>query len=206
MGSESWGRKRRLLTAFILMGVAIAQAICTGMAGAAPVEVAIDLPVALAGKSAKLSFLLLDGDGAINNTVTVTGFMTNGTLGAGTPTGGASGDLGGTLTLTDQDFFNEWLQALTVGTALKFNLDFTTEFAIGPAPDSFGLALLGANMLPLVTTDLPGDELLHVDLGGFGAGIVQRAQHIEPSPMQVPWPWIVALLPALPVLLRGPRG
>jgi hypothetical protein len=65
-----------------------------------------------------------------------------------------------------------------VGTSLKFALDFTTEFGVGPAPDSFGLALLGANMLPLVTTDLPGDELLHVDLGGFGAGVVQ--QRIEP--------------------------
>jgi len=98
------------LEAFVLLGVVIAPALNAGGAAAAPVPVAIELPAALAGKAAKLSFLLLDGDGAINNTVTVTGFLTNGTIGAASPTGGVSGDLGGTLTLADQDFFNEWLQ------------------------------------------------------------------------------------------------
>ena len=68
------------LAVLALMGIAIAQAMSAGGVAAAPVAVAIDLPAALTGKAAKLSFLLLDGDGAINNTVTLSGFMTNGTL------------------------------------------------------------------------------------------------------------------------------
>ena len=194
------------LAVLALMGIAIAQAMSAGGVAAAPVAVAIDLPAALTGKAAKLSFLLLDGDGAINNTVTLSGFMTNGTLGVGSPTGGVSGDLGGTLTLADQDFFNEWLQDFTVGTSLTFTLDFTTEFGVGPAPDSFGLALLGANMLPLVTTDLPGDEILHVDLGGFGAGVVQQAQRIEPTPIPLPPTVLVMLAAGLPLAFWAHQG
>ena len=199
---RGWGP----LTALALTGIAIAQAMSAGGVAAAPVAVAIDLPAALTGKAAKLSFLLLDGDGAINNTVTVTDFMTNGTLGVGSATGGVSGDLGGTLTLADQDFFNEWLQDFAVGASLKFTLDFTTEFGVGPAPDSFGLALLGANMLPLVTTDLPGDELLHVDLGGFGAGVVQQAQRIEPTPIPLPPTVLVMLAAGLPLAFWAHQG
>ena len=194
------------LAVLALMRIAIAQAMSAGGVAAAPVAVAIDLPAALTGKAAKLSFLLLDGDGAINNTVTLSGFMTNGTLGVGSPTGGVSGDLGGTLTLADQDFFNEWLQDFAVGASLKFTLDFTTEFGVGPAPDSFGLALLGANMLPLVTTDLPGDELLHVDLGGFGAGVVQQAQRIEPTPIPMPPAALLVLAAGLPLAFWARHG
>ena len=199
---RGWGP----LTVLALMGIGIAQGMSAGGVAAAPVAVAIDLPAALTGKAAKLSFLLLDGDGAINNTVTLSGFMTNGTLGVGSATGGVSGDLGGTLTLADQDFFNEWLQDFTVGTSLTFTLDFTTEFGVGPAPDSFGLALLGANMLPLVTTDLPGDELLHVDLGGFGAGVVQQAQRIEPTPIPLPPTVLVMLAAGLPLAFWAHQG
>src|SRR3972149_1445985 len=93
------------LAVLALMGIASAKAMSAGGVAAAPVAVAIDLPAALTGKAAKLSFLLLDGDGAINNTVTVTGFLTNGTIGAASPTGGVSGGLGGTLTLAAPDFF-----------------------------------------------------------------------------------------------------
>ena len=194
------------LAVLALMGIAILQAMSAGGVAAAPVAVAIDLPAALTGKAAKLSFLLLDGDGAINNTVTITGFLTNGTIGAASPTGGVSGDLGGTLTLADQDFFNEWLQDFAVGTSLKLTLDFTTEFGAGPAPDSFGFALLGANMLPLVTTDLPGDELLHVDLGGFGAGVVQQAQRIEPTPIPMPPTLLMVLAAGLPLAFWARQG
>jgi len=194
------------LAVFALMGIGIAQAMSAGGVAAAPVAVAIDLPAALTGKAAKLSFLLLDGDGAINNTVAITGFTTDGTLGVGSATGGVSGDLGGTLTLADQDFFNEWLQDFAVGTSLEFTLDFTTEFGVGPAPDSFGLALLGANMLPLVTTDLPGDELLHVALGGFGAGVVQQAQRIEPAPIPMPPAALLVLAAGLPLAFWARHG
>ncbi len=93
-----------------------------------------------------------------------------------------------------------------MGTSLEFALDFTTEFGVGPAPDSFGLALLGANMLPLVTTDLPGDELLHVNLGGFGAGAVQQAQRIEATAIPMPPAALLVLAAALPLAFWARHG
>ncbi len=93
-----------------------------------------------------------------------------------------------------------------MGTSLRFTLDFTTEFGVGPAPDSFGLALLGANLRPPVTTDLPGDELLHVDLGGFGAGVVQQAQRSEAKPIPMPPADLLGLAAAVPLAFWARQG
>src|SRR5580704_613388 len=82
---------------------------------------------AFLGTSAQLAFDLIYGGGP-SNTVTVSDFSTDGTLGAVFPSGSVSGTLPGTVTLADSSlsFFNEYLTGLTLGTAFSFALDATT--------------------------------------------------------------------------------
>src|SRR5271154_467342 len=75
----------------------------------------------LLGTSAQLAFDLIYGGGP-SNTVTISDFSTDGTLGTVFPTGLVSGTLPGTVSLTDSSssFFNEYLTGLTLGTTFSF--------------------------------------------------------------------------------------
>jgi hypothetical protein len=92
---------------------------------------------------------LTDGSGAgdANNSVTLSAL----TFGAGQATGsplllgGASGDLGSSVVLTDATFFNEFTQTFQPGAALGFDLSFTTNVDAGTIPDGITFALLDAN-------------------------------------------------------------
>jgi hypothetical protein len=87
---------------------------------------------ALAGTQVDIAFDFIDGGPPSNdNTVTLSNFLTDGTLGAVSPSGGVSGNLPGTVTLTDPTFFNEYLTGITLGTDFSFQLDATTN---RPAP------------------------------------------------------------------------
>jgi hypothetical protein len=126
----------------------------------------------LKGTSALLVFDLIDGDASANNSVTITEFQTDGTLGPPSLTGGVSGDLSSSAILTDLDFFNELAASLTLGKQIQFTLDASQTFA-GGLPDNLSVFLLdptGQNSL--LSTNLPGDALLSLDLRG--------------SPVQVP--------------------
>ena len=135
---------------------------------AAPLLVNIDTSV-LFGTAAQLAFDFIDGDSVANNTATISGFATNGVLGGSSSTGGVSGTPPN-VTLADTDFFNELLQAITLGTSISFSLEMTTNLA-GVIPDSFGFFILDdAGTFSLVTTDLSGDALFQVDIDGSPAG------------------------------------
>jgi VCBS repeat-containing protein len=126
------------------------------------VGVTLDTSV-LAGGDGQLAWDLTDGDFAVNNTVVLTAFTTEGTLGAATTLGGVEGTLPGRVTMADADFFNELLQSLTFGTSLTFSLHLTSNF-VGGVPDNLAFFLLDPNGSPLVATDLLVDALLTIDL------------------------------------------
>ena len=191
-----WGSVRVAgwLVAVALLFLGVSQA------RAATFEVTLDTS-SLSGTAARLAFDLIDGDGVVNNTAAISGFSTDGTLGASTTSGGVTGSLPGGFTLDDTAFFNELLQDLTLGTTVAFILDVTTAFA-GGAPDSFSLFLLDpGSALSLVTTGLLGDALMIVDIDGTGGGALAVAAATTPSipvvvtPIAtVPAPWSLMLV------------
>jgi len=110
----------------------------------------------LSGMSGQLAFDFIDG-GTPSNTMSISGF-TGGTLGVmSTVTGAVTGDLPGTVTLADTDFFNEYLIDFIFGTQISFVI---TASNIAPDatsfPDSFSFFLLDSvGASSLISTDDP---------------------------------------------------
>jgi hypothetical protein len=114
-----------------------------------------------------LDFALTDGSGtlAVPNTITIAnfGFSGGGPVGSTNLTGGASGSLSSSVTLTDSAFFfSEFFQQFTPGTALGFDVIATTN-ADPVSPDAFAFAILDGSLNNLPTTGL-GDSLLVANL------------------------------------------
>ena len=133
----------------------------------------------LLGTVGQLAFDFLNYDPA-SNSVTVSNFLTDGTLGDAS-TIITEGDVTGTLspgpvTLTDTDFFNEFRQAITLGNQLSFILTLTENAPSGSPLDSFSFFLLDQDTFPLFpTTDDPdpavsGGTLFQVDINGLPSG------------------------------------
>ncbi len=124
-----------------------------------------------------LDFQLTGGSGLATNTATIYGITFGG--GSVTPpaftTGGASGDLSTSVSLTDAgSFFNEFFEGFTPGGTLGFNVLETTN-TDAPQPDLFAFAILDGSLFNLPTTGL-GDSLVWVTLGdGIGVNAVQTA-------------------------------
>ena len=57
----------------------------------------------------------IDGDATPNNTVILTNFLTDGIVGLASTIGDVSGALPGRVILGDAEFFNEFLQPITLG-------------------------------------------------------------------------------------------
>jgi hypothetical protein len=126
-----------------------------------------------------LDFTLIDGSGGgdFNNTATVSNFNfgTGGSEGPASPilTGGASGSLAGTVTLTESAFLNDFNQQFVPGSQLTFLVDLTTN-PNTPSPDNFSFAILtgydtstGFPTGVVPTGDPSGaDNLLSVDIVG----------------------------------------
>jgi len=92
-------------------------------AAASSILVTIDT-TSLAGTTADLAFDLVNG-GAPANTVTISKFATDGTLGASSSKGSVTGSFPGAVTLSDAAFFSEYLQTETLGKSLSFALNTT---------------------------------------------------------------------------------
>jgi len=130
---------------------------------------------ALVGTQVDIAFDFIDGGPPPNdNTVTLSNFLTDGTLGAVSPSGGVSGILPGAVTLTDPTFFNEYLTGITLGTGFSFQLDATTNGpGIGSLPDAFSITILDpATGLPLFSTTDPtgAGTLLLLNIDGSPSG------------------------------------
>ncbi len=142
-----------------------------------------------------INFQFIDGSGIgdSNNTVTISGFSGGTLVGVPTSTGGASGDLSGVVTLTDNDFFNEFVQQFTPsGSMLSLNLLFTSNVDAGGTPDEFTFAILDSSFREVQTTDPLGTNvLLRVDLSS-GNPIVQT--FALGAPTAIPEPTTMLLL------------
>jgi hypothetical protein len=146
--------------------VVLAGLLVIGLAQASWAAIIYDVNIntsGLSGVSGMLAFDLINGDGVMNNTVSVTQLATNGT---GLDTSDFS--------ISDVLFFNEVQRGLTLGTSLSFSISVTTNFASG-TPDGFSFFLLnGAGTASLVTTTDPtgADSLFAIDLNGTSSGLL----------------------------------
>jgi hypothetical protein len=143
----------------------------------------------LAGTGATLAFDFIAGGGTQNNELTISDFITSGTLGAAGPNSGSvTGSLLGTVTLSTLEgasFFNENLQGITLGSTISFQVDTTTNAPTGGAlPDTFSLFLLDSTAsYSLTTTKDPtgSDSLLTLQIDGSSGGNVAAYSGSSPS-------------------------
>jgi hypothetical protein len=169
-------------------------------ASAGMITITIDT-TSLSGTDAALAFDLVRGD-AVDNSVSILDFSTDGVLGGTSASGGpVSGMLPGSVTLNDEDFFNELLQDIVLANTIAFTLSFTQNF-LAPTPSAFSLFLLDATGLPLFATSDPtgSNALFALDIDGteFGSysvfapigpgGATLTATPFTPNPTPVPEP------------------
>lgn len=191
-----------------LLAAALVAAGSFAPAQAAPWRVSIDT-TPLAGTSGFVAFDFFAGSAASGNVVRIGNLVFDGVLGLPSTTGDVAGTLSaGTLTLGGGgSLFSEWLQGLSFGGTLAFDLELgNTAAAAGERPDQFSLFLLDDALLPRATDDPAlADALLAIDLmGSATAPQVYRSEfatlRIEPIVSNgVPLPGTAPLL-ALGVL------
>jgi hypothetical protein len=161
-----------------------------------------------------LNFQLTDGGGVATNTVTLSGFQFGGGSAAGSPvlTGGASGSLASTVTLTDTGFLNDFRQGFTPGGQLSFVVSLTTNVEAGGTPDLFSFAILDQTGAELPTFAVfPFDVFAQIEIisqlaaesfcsdptrapQGGGDGIDLCASIAPQTPQAVPEPATLLLL------------
>jgi hypothetical protein len=191
---------------------ALALAVAAGLAGPASATLVSFDTTTLVGTAARLDFSLLDGDFDLgNNTFTIASITTDGTLGSVDCTLGCSG--GPPYTITEAFGLGQFLQDLTLGTWLAFDVSFTTNFSGNNAPDRTSLVLLdpGTNFT-LVDTDLDflndpvpvQDALLVVDHAP-GAPIQLPTASNPNIPATIPEPGAAGLLWLGLAVLTGQR-
>lgn len=170
-----------------LSAVALAFAMIATFAQASRAAIIYDVNInttGLSGVFGNLAFDLINGDGANNNSVSITQLTTDGT-----------GLVTTDFSISDVLFFNEVQRSLTFGTFLSFSFSATTNFA-GGTPDSFSFFLLNSSgTLSLVTTSDPtgADSLFGLDLDGTAAGLLTTSFATEPQGVSV------TVAPAAPI-------
>ena len=115
-----------------------------------------------------LEFQLNDGSGTGNgnNTALLNSFTFGGGSAVGLPTltGGATGDAGGSVTLTDSSFFNQFIQPFTPSNQLGFRLTLSTNVEAGGVPDQFTFAILDSSGVELPTLASFFDVFVQIDI------------------------------------------
>jgi len=130
----------------------------------------------LSGTTQEFAFTLTDGDGAVDNTVTLSDFTFGGGSASGSPdymgSTGVSGNLGSGVTMDDSSGATAiFTQQFTAGSSLSFNLD-TTDVDSGTTPDAFAMEICAADF----------SECYSDDPSGSGAMLVLNLTGGTPSP------------------------
>lgn len=149
---------------------------------------------ALFGTPGTLAFDLIDG-GSPANSVTISSFATDGTLGSSNILGGASGSLASSVSLTDTDpLLNEHATAITLGNYLNFVIEATNNAPDAPdsSPDGFSFYILDGAGQPITTTPDPTgtNALLALDIEGLNT---------QPSPYSGSSPSVPVSVTAVPI-------
>jgi hypothetical protein len=158
----------RILTASYLFCLAL----IAGSAFATPFTVTIDTS-ALIGSNVQLAFDFIDG-GPPANSLTISNFLTDGTLGSLTTIGSVSGDIATSLVMEDSSFFNEALYDITLGTTLSFLFAATNNSPDAASfPDTFSFFLIDpiTGLSFIATADPTGaNTLFAVEINGAPSG------------------------------------
>jgi hypothetical protein len=132
-------------------------------------EVSLDTS-AISGTSEQLVFEFVDGDGSVNNSVSLSDF----TLGGGAAAApadymgstGVSGDVASGITMDDSGGTALFTQLVTFGSSLMFRLNTTNVFSGSGAPDALSMAVYTSNFSACYSDDQIGCTLLELDLTG----------------------------------------
>lgn len=147
-------------THFFWMTVSLVMFLATSGADAADFRVEIDTGP-IEGQAGFVVFDFIGGTPVMGNLATVSNAATDATLGVGTAAGAVSGTLiPGPLLFSDAQFFNEWLQGVTFGSALAFDLRLTTNTDPSGIPDAFSVFLLDTTGTVFPTADVTGANAL----------------------------------------------
>lgn len=182
MYSRSFFKTRSVFVASCVM-------LCAASSQAGTLSFHVDLnTAALTGNSNgpfSLDFQLNQGSGAATNTVDLTDFVFTGGTPSGSPSlfGGATGDLGSSVSLTDAaNASNEFFQGFTDGTTeIDFDASLTTDVD-AVTPDAFVMAILDNTTANIPTTGL-GDSMLLVNISASNLtlGDVETATSTSPD-------------------------
>ena len=127
----------------------------------------------------------LNGVGPASNTATLGNFSFTGGAPTGSPSlfGGASGDLGSSVSLSDAiNANNEFFEGFSAGTTeIQFDASMTENVNPG-TPDAFAMAILDSNLFNIPTT-APDDSLLVEDISAenLSIGSVQTSTSTAPD-------------------------
>lgn len=135
-----------------------------------------------------LAFQLTDGSGVGNNSTmaVLSNFQFSGGSPSGSPalTGGASGDIGSSVSLTDSTFLNFFSQQFTPGNALTFSLSLTGNVEAGSTPDHFAFSILDQTLKPIPTKGgLFFDVFLAIDLDSTNPALQTFASDPQRLPL-----------------------
>jgi hypothetical protein len=166
----------------------------------------------LLGTGSMLAFDFIAGGGTQTNSISISGFSSDGTLipastSGAVNSGSVSGALPSNVTLTNATFFNEYQQGMTLGSAISFQLDLTRNAPTGSSlPDTFSFFILDptASYSLVNTTDPTGaNSLFALQIDGTPGGILGVYSSSPSVPVTVT---AVPLPGALGLLLSGLAG
>ena len=152
---------------FVASLVALLTSASTGYAGSFHVRIdtsGLSSSPASAGAPFSLDLQFNDGGVLGNNTAQVSNFTYSGgsATGSANTFGGATGDIGSTVTFDNSSVFQELYQTFTPGTMLAFDVNVSQNLD-GLTPDSFVVAILDKDLLNIPTTGT-GNSLFQIDI------------------------------------------
>jgi hypothetical protein len=137
----------------------------------------------------ELAFIFTDGSGTgdANNTITLGNFSfgggSAGAVDSTLSTGGVSGDLASSVTLTDSAFLNIFAAFFMPGSALAFDFTSTNAVDAGGTPDQFAMVLLRSDGSVVDTSDPTGaGSLLTLTFDGPVRTLATYASTDTPAP------------------------
>jgi hypothetical protein len=152
----------------------------------------------------EIVFILTDGSGLgdANNTATLTNFaLGTGSVGTVDPSnsGGISGDMSSTVSLTDSSLLNWFGETFSAGSSLSFLLNLTTIVDAGGTPDQFSIEILDPSGNFLSPSDPLTGNLLAINLDSASPSTSTQSSLVtvsSPGPVNAPEPATIFLLTA----------